>query len=384
MKMKKCLSERKWPTFWLKEKGVVQHQLLVWHQKNGRHGLPWKGQDPYAIWVSEIMLQQTQVKTVLPKFKAWMETFPTIEILAQSSQDEVFKHWEGLGYYHRAKNLHKTAKILCEEYDGKMPQSREARLSLPGIGPSTASAIGAFAFGMREAIFDGNVQRIWSRWWGDRLSPLLDEKEKWEKVGWKIAEQVMPQEPKEIQAWTQAVMDLGATICLPKKPLCSDCPWQKTCRAYQTQTIEHYPPKKKKITVLAESLEWAWLVNEKNQVGILPPTDKGKWPGLWQLPSVSFLNQMTFPKEPQKMIASGFHLLTHRKIAWHLYQKEIPGAQNPFSELSNKGKSASEILQWVNLEEWDQKAWPGFIRKWWDSLDKSSQRKLFHSSELKD
>ena len=143
---------------------TLQQQLLAWQPRHGRHDLPWHTSDPYGVWVSEVMLQQTQVATGLYRYPAWMRQFPTVASLASASRDDVLVAWEGLGYYNRARNLHAAAQAIVAQHAGVFPEDRTDRLALPGVGPSTASAIGAFAFGKREAIFDGNVARVWSRW----------------------------------------------------------------------------------------------------------------------------------------------------------------------------------------------------------------------------
>lgn len=353
------------PSFWNDAIPFLQKNLLLWYKNHGRQTLPWKSKDPYMIWISEIMLQQTQVITVIPKFKKWMESFPTIESLAQSPQDSVLKCWEGLGYYSRARNIHFSAQIMHEKWNSKMPTSRVERLSLKGVGPSTASAIGAFAFGKREAIYDGNVRRVWFRWWGDRVSKEVLESEKEATAwGWAVAQSVTPEKSKDIKEWTQAIMDLGATVCLSKNPKCSICPFNDTCRAYALKQQHQYPPPKKKTLVKNEEVSLFWVTNHKGEVGILPPENQGKWSGLWKLPEWSNFNLEIPIPSTLKSLAQGKHLLTHRKISWSLNQIKSEDFKAP-------------NLIWVNQLGWDEKAWPGFIRKWWESLTDKEKAKFF-------
>ena len=351
-----------WPTFWNEEKDRIQQQLLSWQKVHGRHDLPWQKPDPYVVWVSEIMLQQTQVSTVKPKFEAWMKAFPDVAHLAQAKIEDVYKLWEGLGYYRRARFLHQGAQLIMNSFGGELPSSRADRLSLPGVGPSTASALGAFAFGQREAIFDGNVQRIWSRWWGDRITELDTP---WLKVGWDIALDVMPQKPDDIRRWTQAVMDLGATVCLPKNPKCEVCPWRKSCRAHLTQTISSYPPAKSKTQVLDEQVTWGWLSHE-GRVAISPPNTEGKWAGLARLPEVQH-------KPEEVVMGQGQHRLTHRLIHWHIIRK---------SPKVVRQAERDPTLMWVDRDTFEAQAWPRWVRKWWDELDENAKSQLFSTTDV--
>lgn len=360
---------------WLREVPKLQSQLLDWYTQKGRHHLPWKSNDPYAIWISEIMLQQTQVSTVIQKYNQWMRLFPTIEVLASSNQEEVMKCWEGLGYYTRARNIYKAAQILVKNFQGKIPEGRLERLSLPGIGPSTASAIGAFAFGKSEAIFDGNVRRVWARWWGKQHPTLtqkiatqkkqkkqiekhLTEKERIQ-IDWSIAQSATPLSSDQVKAWTQAIMDLGATICTQKKPKCQECPWQKTCKAHLQHQEELYPLPKKKIVRQEESLKWAWITNEQGQIAICKPSSHGKWAGLWRLPELDSKNIKIL-----NLLGKGKQNLTHRQILWELYKSQSIQWMDP-------------NWVWVNLEQWNEKAWPRFIRQWWDHYSDIEKNQLF-------
>ncbi|MGA8009466.1 MAG: A/G-specific adenine glycosylase, partial [Thiomonas sp.] len=205
-------------------------RLVQWQRQHGRHDLPWKVRDPYRVWLSEIMLQQTQVAVVTDYFARFTARFPTVQALAAAPQDAVLAAWSGLGYYQRARNLHHCAQIVVETHGGAFPQTAEMLATLPGVGPSTAAAIAAFCFDERAAILDGNVQRVLCRSHGiDDPVPTTATTRKL----WALARLLLP-EAKDIAAYTQALMDLGATVCKPRQPLCMQCPFQTDCRAHRS------------------------------------------------------------------------------------------------------------------------------------------------------
>ncbi len=254
-------------------------RLLSWYDQHGRKDLPWRQhRDPYRIWVSEIMLQQTQVVTVIPYYQRFVARFPTVEILATAPLDEVLHLWTGLGYYARGRNLHKTAKILVDLYDGEFPLEIERVCQLPGIGRSTAGAILAFAYGQRHAILDGNVKRILTRYhrvsgWPGRRSV--------EQQLWELADRNTPH--KRIADYTQAIMDLGATICRRLDPLCDACPLSKQCAAYRRGDPHAFPTPAPRRDKPAKAVS---MVMIRNTHGVLlerrPAT--GIWGGLWGFP----------------------------------------------------------------------------------------------------
>lgn len=254
-------------------------RVIHWQRSHGRHDLPWQNtRDPYRIWVSEIMLQQTQVSAVIGYYQRFMSRFPDVATLAGAPDDEVMRHWAGLGYYSRARNLHRAAKIIMAEHGGVFPQSQEQIEALPGIGRSTASAIRAFAFGARAAILDGNVKRVFARHAGIAGYP---GEQKVEKRLWELAQERLPK--GELEPYIQGLMDLGATLCTRSRPRCVDCPVAADCVALRDGRIAELPTRKPKkelpqreTTMLVLMREGSVLLERR------PPT--GIWGGLWSLP----------------------------------------------------------------------------------------------------
>jgi A/G-specific adenine glycosylase len=253
--------------------------LLAWFDVHGRHDLPWQViDDPYQVWVSEIMLQQTQVKTVLQYFERFISRFPTVEALGQASWDDVAPYWAGLGYYARARNLHKAAGIVSQQ--GHFPSTLEQWIELPGIGPSTGGALMSLGLRQYGVIMDGNVKRVLARFFAieDDLSKPIHE-----RAMWQLAETLCPTERNH--DYTQAIMDLGATVCTPKKPLCLYCPMQQHCKAHQQGLETELPFKKPKKTVPIKSAQV--LVIQSNQQWLWQQRpNSGLWGGLWCLPII--------------------------------------------------------------------------------------------------
>ncbi len=254
--------------------------LLAWYAKHGRHDLPWKKPlSVYRVWISEIMLQQTQVATVIPYFARFMKSFPDLASLANAPLDRVLQHWAGLGYYARARNLHKAANILMTDFAGKFPKDVSTLATLPGIGQSTAGAILAQAYNIRAPILDGNVKRVLCRFHGTTSWP--GEKAIHENL-WELAEYYTPKE--HAADYTQATMDLGATCCTRSKPACERCPLQKHCVAFAQQTQALCPGKKprrklptrERYMLCVQNAEGAFLLEQRPHKGI--------WAGLWSLP----------------------------------------------------------------------------------------------------
>jgi A/G-specific adenine glycosylase len=257
-------------------------RLLAWFDEHGRKDLPWQCPvDPYRTWVSEIMLQQTQVQTVIPYFERFMQRFPDVAALADAAQDEVLQHWSGLGYYARGRNLHKAARLVRDEHGGELPGTLDALIALPGIGRSTAGAILSLSMGQRHPILDGNVKRVLARHeavegWPGKTSVA--------NALWDIAERNTPHE--RVADYTQAIMDLGATLCTRSKPACERCPVTADCAARvkgSTTLIPGRKPKKAKplrSTTMVFALRDSRLFLERRP-------EAGIWGGLWSLPEVN-------------------------------------------------------------------------------------------------
>ncbi len=257
-------------------------QVLTWFDEHGRKHLPWQqNPTPYRVWVSEIMLQQTQVATAIPYFKRFMQRFPNLEALATAPIDDVLAHWSGLGYYARARNLHRSAVRVLDEHNGVLPNTLDALQDLPGIGRSTAGAILSLSGGQHQAILDGNVKRVLARyfavdgWPGKK--PVLDEL-------WDYSEQVTP--ATHTGPFNQAMMDLGASICSRTKPQCSLCPLAKQCQANLTSAQLNYPGKKPKKVIPVKRTCMLVLRNTQNHVLLVQRPPTGIWGGLWSLPEL--------------------------------------------------------------------------------------------------
>lgn len=256
--------------------------LLRWFEKHGRKDLPWQrpAHDPYRIWISEIMLQQTQVKSVIPYFERFIKKFPSLELLAQSSEEEILTLWAGLGYYSRARNLHRTAQILWHEYRGIWPQEHNILSTLPGIGESTAAAITAQAFHQATPILDANVKRILSRYFMVDGAP---GKSSVVKTLWQLAHSCMPQQ--RCADYTQAIMDLGATCCTTKNPQCTRCPVQAHCQALAHQCVDQFPKKIKRNPIPTRSQHFIIITHESAGIYLEKRASSGIWGGLWCLPA---------------------------------------------------------------------------------------------------
>ena len=255
-------------------------RLIRWQSKHGRHDLPWQSRDPYRIWLSEIMLQQTQVATVIPYYERFVARFPDVGSLARAELDEVLTLWSGLGYYSRARNLHAAARDIVERHAGRFPRTREELQSLPGVGRSTAAAIAAFAGGAREAILDGNVKRVLARHFA---VPGYPGEKRVEKRLWELAESLLPK--TRVDRYTQALMDLGATLCRRTRPECARCPVKASCAALRQGAIERFPQARPRKVVPARRTAMLVLVHQ-GEVLLEKRPPSGIWGGLWCLPEM--------------------------------------------------------------------------------------------------
>lgn len=261
--------------------------LLPWFEQHGRKDLPWQQQlSAYRVWVSEIMLQQTQVNTVIPYFQRFMQAFPDIQSLAHAHLDHLLKLWAGLGYYARARNLHHAARIVCDQHNGELPRDLAQLMALPGIGRSTAGAILSLAFGYSASILDGNVKRVLARvyqvpGWSGQAST--------QKKLWLLAEQQTPE--ATVAHYNQAMMDLGSGVCRRSRPACESCPLTSLCLSFKQQTQAQYPqPKPRKSRPHKHC--WMLIHQHENRLLLERRPEQGIWGGLWSLPELQSLEHL--------------------------------------------------------------------------------------------
>ncbi len=307
----------------MNEEGTFAARVIAWQRHAGRHGLPWQQtRDPYRVWLSEVMLQQTQVATALPYYQRFLLRFPDVQRLAAASLDEVCALWSGLGYYSRAHNLHRCARQVVGLHGGRFPESAVALTTLPGIGRSTAAAIAAFCFGERVAILDGNVKRVLSRLLGfaGDLSQAGPQ-----RALWLEAERLLPGE--DIAAYTQGLMDLGATLCTVRAPRCAECPVRPLCRAAGEGQPEAYPVKSRKLRRSRREHTWLWL-RWGDRTWLSRRPDEGIWAGLWSLaeydsPAALANASASWPGRAERL-PSLVHSLTHLDWTLHPVRHSIP------------------------------------------------------------
>lgn len=291
-------------------------RLLVWQRNHGRHDLPWQVMDPYRVWLSEIMLQQTQVATVIPYFLRFLERFPDVATLAAAPVDDVLAAWSGLGYYSRARNLHRAAQMVIERFNGEFPYDPALLAELPGVGRSTAAAIAAFCFGVSAAILDGNVKRVLARWAG--IEGWSGNKAVENKL-WQLAESLLPKH--DVATYTQGLMDLGSMVCTRGKPKCTACPFVADCQArIQGRQRELPAPKPRK--AIPERHVVLLLIEQEGRILLQrrPPT--GIWGGLWSLPETGDTlgavehcrNHLGLVVEFDPPLADFVHVFTHFKL----------------------------------------------------------------------
>lgn len=307
--------------------------LLDWYQAHARD-LPWRNTgDPYAIWVSEIMLQQTRVETVIPYFTRWLKKFPTINSLAQASQQEVLSAWEGLGYYSRARHLHQAAQIVAADFGGQLPQDTKQLVLLPGIGRYTAGAIASIAFGMDEPVLDGNISRVLARFF-DVQEPASSSAG--EKQLWQLAAETLS--PGQAGEHNQALMDLGALICTPRDPSCETCPLSKSCKAYRLG-VQNQRPVKVSRPEIPHYLVSSAIIRQNQQVLIAQRPPRGLLGGLWEFPGgkvepgedlvPSLKREICEELGVEINIGSPFgvyqHAYTHFRVTLHAFLCELNG-----------------------------------------------------------
>jgi A/G-specific adenine glycosylase len=331
-------------------------RLIDWQRHHGRHDLPWQqSKDPYHVWLSEIMLQQTQVATVIPYYERFLARFPTLESLAAAPVEEVMVLWSGLGYYARARNLHKCSQLLVTQHSGEFPRDPATIASLPGIGKSTANAIAVFCFGAREPILDGNVKRLLCRFLGIDGYP---GKPAVENRLWQDGTDILP--ARDVATYIQAQMDLGATICTRSKPRCAECPVADLCVAYREgRTAELPMPRPKK--TLPERSVTLLVLRKGKQIALEQRPPAGIWGGLLSLPELpessdaaSYCKQRLGLRLGAVSPAPTFtHGFTHFRLQIHPL----------LCAVSDRPHLAEPGLRWLDQEELAQAALPAPIRK---------------------
>ncbi len=338
-------------------------RVLEWYQRYGRRDLPWQGQDAYRVWLSEIMLQQTQVSTVIPYYRNFVKRFPNIKQLADADIDEVLQHWQGLGYYARARNLHKAAREIRDRHKGRFPKNFDDVVALPGIGRSTAGAILSFAFGQRWPILDGNVKRVLARCF--RVPGWYAQSDTMKQL-WYLAESVTPEEKAD--DFNQAMMDIGSMVCVKTNPRCEVCPLKRLCSSYRHHSQAEYPQKKPK---RAQPHKQTLMLLHRHEDRILlwrrPPS--GIWGGLWSLPEVdgevdvplwqqSFLKTAQAPRVIQQNVIH--HQFTHYSLDISLAIIELETLPQQISDPDN--------YAWVEIEDIGNHGLPTPVRRILSSL----------------
>ncbi len=331
-------------------------RVIAWQKLHGRHDLPWQNtRDPYRIWLSEIMLQQTQVATVIPYYARFLEKFPTLADLTRASEDEVLALWSGLGYYSRGRNLLRAAQIATEKFGGECPREFDDILALPGIGQSTAAAISAFAFGERRAILDGNVKRVFARHFG--VEGFYGEK-KVETQLWSIAEDELPK--KGIEAYTQGLMDLGATICVRSRPLCLACPVEDSCIAKRDGRIQELPTRRPKKAVPEKSTTML-IITHGGEVLLekRPPT--GVWAGMWCFP------ELINGANPREVCRERFGLETKLSKPWRVLQHgfthfKLSITPQPIAVREKLSRVTEPGVTWLSIDDARATAIPKPVR----------------------
>lgn len=345
-------------------------RLIAWQREHGRHGLPWQGgSDPYRVWVSEIMLQQTQVATVLRYYPRFMARFPDVATLATASLDEVLAHWSGLGYYRRARLLHQGAQAVMAQWGGVFPRDAAGWQTLPGVGASTAAAVAAFCFGERVSILDGNVRRVLSRLaaWPHEVSGVASQ-----RGLWALAQSLLPERSKDMVAFTQGLMDLGATVCTPTRPACERCPVASMCRGRLEGVPTRYPIVRRATARRAWAL-WCLQLTRQAQhpaaaaVWLQRRPASGVWAGLWCLPMFDDEESLrvALPQAWQarlQPLGTTLHTLTHRDMSLHRLGLVLPAdEQGPTAwdgEFVTRDEALTRGLP-APLRPWLEARWPG-------------------------
>lgn len=348
----------------------LAERVVAWQRQQGRHDLPWqRTRDPYRVWLSEVMLQQTQVVTVLGYYARFLERFPGVAELAAAPLDEVLALWSGLGYYSRARHLHRCAQVVVAEHGGVFPRRAALLQTLPGIGRSTAAAIAAFCFSERVAILDGNVKRVLTRVLGHGadLAQAANERALWD-----LATALLPEADLDqaMPRYTQGLMDLGATLCRSRQPDCAACPLQTLCVAQREGRPEHYPVKTRRLRRRAESWWWLELRQPDGALWLARRPTPGIWAGLYTPPLFDSAEALAAavpePLHAQLQHEPAFvHVLTHRDLHLHPVRLELPaaGAWDPLPGAGEAGGEGGGAAGWFAPGRWAGLGLPAPLRK---------------------
>ena len=364
-------AERNWDSTVAAAAPQFAQQLVAWQKEHGRHHLPWQNtRDPYRVWLSEIMLQQTQVSTVLDYYARFLNACPTVDALAAAHPDQVLGLWSGLGYYSRARNLHQCAKDVVNLHKGQFPSTALALQCLPGIGPSTAAAIASFCFAERAAILDGNVKRVLTRVLG--FSGDLSQSRNTAHL-LEMASRLLPEVDLHLMMprYTQGLMDLGATVCTRRKPQCDRCPVKNLCSGYVEGTPEKYPVKSKKLVRSSENLSLLWARRPDGSVWLERRPVAGIWGGLYCMP-VFETEKAVRCFLPKHLAACAvtvqpfIHVLTHKDL--HLYPIATLFAESDEMPVRSSAATGAESDKsfsgaWLAADAWAVLGLPAPIRK---------------------
>lgn len=339
------------------ERAGFSRRVVEWQLVHGRHHLPWQNtRDPYRVWLSEVMLQQTQVSTVIDYFSRFVTRLPDVRALAAAELDEVMGLWSGLGYYGRARNLHRCATEVVRVWGGEFPRSAKALESLPGIGRSTAAAIASLCFSEPVAILDANVRRVLTRVLGFDADLALQANQ---HALWNAATQLLPgpDQAQSMPRYTQGMMDLGATVCLARQPVCASCPVQSQCVAYREDAAHRYPVRSRTLRRSAQSLWLLWAQTPGDAVWLRKRPAPGVWAGLHCLPWFESREALAEQVPAQYRVAledqDPFkHVLTHKDLYLHTVRVQLPGTA-----------MEQRDGQWFDADQWPRLGLPAPVRR---------------------
>ena len=318
--------------------------VLAWYKQNGRQHLPWKkAGEPYFVWLSEIMLQQTQVNTVIPYFNKFISALPTINALATTEQDNVLSLWSGLGYYSRARNLHKAAQIITTEHNGFLPNNCSDLIKLPGIGKSTAHAILSLAYNQPKPILDGNVKRVLSRYAG--IDGPVNQSKTIERL-WQQAESLMPK--VQCNDYSQAMMDIGSLICKRREPVCHQCPIAESCYANKHGAQNELPSPKPKRVLASKDCKLFLIIKDNNKVLLQRRPSKGVWGGLWTLPGS---NESLFCPLPFRLPSVRLSHFTSFKHTFTHFHLNIDAYLLSDNDISNLTITSPDTLGYIPIKK---------------------------------